>query len=104
MQTGWLSPAGCFCPCEVYEHYDTAVKLVARIYPEIMDDECEDVTLLKRGWVQITRSQMGQKTQNIYWDKFLTEPQKQFLRPYFEENNELVASISVQKWKFETEQ
>ena len=103
MQTGWLDPAGCFYPCNIYEHYDLAIELVACIYPEIMDDEYEDVILLNRGWVQITRSQIGQKTQNIYWDRFLSEFQKQFLRPYFEDNDEPISSVSMMKWKHETE-
>lgn len=103
MQTGWVDPAGCFYPCNTYEHYDLAVELVARIYPEIMDDKFEDTILLDHGWVQITRSQIGQKTQNIYWDKFLSESQKQFLHPYFEDNDEPISSVSRMKWKCETE-
>lgn len=101
MQTGWLDPIGNFYPCKTYEHFDLAVELVAQIYPEIMDDKFEDCILLDRGWVQITRSQIGQKAQSIYWKKFLTEYQKQFLRPYFEENDEPISLASKMKWDYE---
>lgn len=101
MQTGWLDPAGNFYPCETFEHYDVAVVLVDRLFPEIMDERCEDDILKERGWVQITRSLIGKKEQSIYWDRFLTEYQKQFLRQYFEENDEPISLASKMKWERE---
>lgn len=102
MQTGWLDPTGTFYPCKVFEHVEMANDLVDLLKiesPTYHGDE----TLLKNGWVQITRSLLGVKEQNIFWEKFLTEYQKQFLRPYFEENDEPVSSTAMKRWEFETD-
>jgi hypothetical protein len=80
LKTGWLSPNGDFYPCKTYEHIATAMK--------ILNDETAnraDETLYNCGYVSITISQLGTKNWRIHWEKFLTEQQIAFLRPYFED-------------------
>ena len=101
MQTGWLAPNGDFYPCAVFDHVWVAEDIVDKLYVITNDRYHPDDVLLSAGWVQITRSLLGTKEQNIFWEKFLTEYQKQFLRPYFEENDELISSVSKMKWEFE---
>ena len=102
MQTGWLAPNGDFYECAVFDHIDVARNILDKIAVH-RNGKCHpDEILLSAGWVQITRSMLGIKEQNIFWEKFLTEYQKQFLRPYFEENDEPISSVAAMKWQYET--
>ena len=99
MQTGWLAPNGDFYKCSLYEHIDTAIEIVEKLNMCCPVRHFADKLLMDNGWVQITRSLLGVKEQSIYWDKFLTEAQKTFLRPYFEENDENVSYVSKLLWE-----
>lgn len=98
MKTGWLSPTGEFIKCDVCEHIDTAIEIVGDNY------HASDI-LLKRGWVQITRSLMGKKEYCVYYDLHhnLTPEQVRFLRPYFEDDNISMDSVARMRWKWEVE-
>lgn len=96
MQTGWLNPAGRFYPCETFEHVAVAEEILGDRYIVAPDD-----SLMDSGWVKITRSLLGIKEQNIFWEKHLTKPQIEFLRPYFETNDEPVNSIAIMRWEWE---
>lgn len=95
MQTGWLSPTGEFTECDVCDHIYIARQLTG-------EDYRADVTLLARGWVQISRSLMTHE-QAIYWDLHhnLTPEQTRFLRPYFEENDTPVSWVAQERWEME---
>ena len=101
MQTGWLAPNGDFYECAVFDHIEAARDIVDKISVQRNGKHHPDEILLSAGWVQITRSLLGAKEQNIFWERFLTEYQKQFLRPYFEENDEPVSSVAVMRWEYE---
>ena len=103
MKTGWLSPNGDFYPCDTYEHVDVAEYIVDKLNLQRGGQHHKDEVLLDAGWVQISRSALGQKEQKIYWRHFLTDYQKNFLRPYFEENDEIVCPISLMRWEREIE-
>lgn len=103
MQTGWLAPNGDFYKCEVFDHVELAAEIVDKLNIQRGGRYHYDDILLSYGWVKITRSLLIRKEQNIIWDKFLTEYQKQFLRPYFEENDELIAFSSKARWDRETD-
>lgn len=96
MQTGWLSPTGEFIKCDTCEHLDIARELTNSGYRA-------DDTLLKMGYVQISRSLMGKREQAIYYDlhHVLTPEQIRFLRPYFEENDIPVSEVALQRWEME---
>jgi hypothetical protein len=98
MQTGWLAPNGDFYPCEVYDHVEVAREIIDKLNVPRDGRYHSDDILWSSGWVKITRFFLGVKEQGIVWDKFLTEYQKQFLRPYFEENDELVSFASKARW------
>ena len=101
MQTGWLAPNGDFYPCETFDHVALAEEIVDKLNIQTgLKYHCDDI-LMDSGWVKITRSLLGRKEQNIFWDKFLTEYQKQFLKPYFEENDELISPIAIMRWEYE---
>ena len=101
MQTGWLDLNGDFYPCEVFDHIAVAEDIVNDLELVSRTKTHADDILLEHGWVQISRSLLGIKEQNIFWERFLTEYQKQFLRPYFEENDEPVCSIAIMRWEYE---
>jgi hypothetical protein len=103
MQTGWLAPNGDFYPCETFEHIAVAEELVDKLDIHIGLKYHADDILMESGWVKITRSLLGVKEQNIFWDKFLTEYQKKFLKPYFEENDELIGAIAIMRWEYEND-
>lgn len=96
MQTGWLSPTGEFIECDVYNHIYVARQLTHDGY------HADDI-LLKRGYVQISRSLMGNREQAIFYDlrHTLTPEQVRFLRPYFEENDIPVSEVARQRWEME---
>ena len=102
MQTGWLDTTGDFYPCEVFDHIEEARGIVNDLGLVSRTKRHADEILLEYGWVQITRSLIGIKEQNIFWDRFLTEYQKNFLRPYFEENDEPVSWAAQKRWEYET--
>lgn len=101
MQTGWLDPNGNFYPCETFEHVAVAEGIVNDLELVSRNTTHSDDILLEHGWAQISRSLLGMKEQTIYWNRFLTEHQKQFLRPYFEENDEPVSPMSLMVWEKE---
>ena len=101
MQTGWLAPNGDFYQCETFDHTSIAERIVNKLHLVSQRTYHADDVLLDNGWAKITRSLLRVKEQHIVWDKFLTEYQKQFLRPYFEENDEIVSPISLMRWERE---
>ena len=103
MQTGWLSPNGDFYTCKTFDHIGLAEEIIDKFSIHRNDIYHPDKILLDNGWVQITRSLIGRKEQNIFWENFLTEYQKNFLKPYFENNDESVSSVAIMRWKFEME-
>lgn len=96
MKTGWLSPTGEFIECDVCDHVYIARELTGEGYHA-------DDTLLKRGYVQISRSLMGNYEQKIYYDLHhnLTPEQTRFLRPYFEDNDIPMDSLAQMRWDME---
>lgn len=98
MQTGWLDTAGKFYPCETFEHIAVAEEICGTCYIAALS---ADDVLMNSGWVKITRSMLGMKEQNIFWEKHLTNSQIEFLRPYFEENDENVSDVSKMRWEWE---
>lgn len=98
MQTGWLSPTGEFVSCEPFEHL-----AYARIYSG--EENNPDIDLIDKGWVQISISMIGIKEQYIYWDDhhILTHEQKEFLQPYFENNDMPVTFGSKTNWEYDND-
>lgn len=96
MKTGWLSPTGEFIECDVCDHIYIARELTEEEYNA-------NGVLLKRGYVQISRSLMGNREQKIYYDLHhnLTLEQIRFLRPYFEDNDILMDSLAQMRWNME---
>ena len=96
MQTGWLSPTGEFVKCDTCEHLYVARQLTH-------DGYHADDLLLRQGYVQISKSLMGNREQAIYYDLHhtLTPEQIRFLRPYFEENDIPVSELARQRWEME---
>ena len=101
LKTGWLSPNGELFECNCWEHDETARKLVGKFrYSEIEKRHADD-NLMSRGWVYIGISCFMCHEWRIGWKNFLTEPQKQFLKPYFEESDLPVGGLAPWKWQRE---
>ncbi|MBQ7296439.1 MAG: hypothetical protein IJW86_09655 [Clostridia bacterium] len=98
LSTGWLSPNGDFYPCGVYEHIGTARKILKDETANRADEKLHDC-----GFVSITISQLGVKQWRIRWKNFLTEQQKNFLKPYFEDSSLSVDGFSNVRWSKEND-
>lgn len=57
--------------------------------------------LLKHGWVHVTVSLLGNREWCIWWENRLTDYQKNYLRPYFEESEIQPSFGSLCKWESE---
>lgn len=99
MELGWLSPSGDFFPCEMYDHIHVADKIVRQYGYQALTSSNDDI-LMKNGWVHITRSMFDHELR-IYWDKYLTEYQKNFLKEYFEQDIFPVSEICKYAWECE---
>ena len=97
--TGWLAPDGDLYECDIYDHIETAANICHKFGYE-QSGALDDI-LLKHSWVHISFSFAPYRRFYIEWDKFLTEPQKQFLKPYFEEA--FVCNSSCLRWKQEVD-
>ena len=98
LETGWLSPNGDFYPCGVYEHIECAREILKDKNANRADEK-----LLDSGFAEITISQLGIKEWRVYWKHFLTDLQKNFLRPYFEDDMMSMGEIIRTRWNRENE-
>lgn len=98
LKTGWLSPNGDFYPCNVYEHISCARKILKDENASRADERLQD-----GGFAEITISQMGVKSWRVYWKHFLTEPQKNFLKPYFEDDVFPMDDFVKMRWEKEND-
>jgi hypothetical protein len=94
LRQGWLSPTGEFFECNSYDHYETAKELAEAIFvpsinPKMHRVISDDERLLNAGWVYIGISSFMCHEWRISWNRKLTPEQISFLRPYFENENEL---------------
>lgn len=89
LRTGWLSPDGELYECSSYDHMTEARKIVKKFsYPPTSSQRYSwnaDDTLMAKRWVYIGISSLGEREWRIRWSGFLTESQKRFLKPYFED-------------------
>lgn len=99
--TGWLAPDGTFIKCDVYDHIYVADKIVEDYGYQLSGFFPSDEILMHKGWVHITISMfMGHKF-NIHWEKPLTDYQKNFLKPYFEQDYMPIGKITLMAWEEE---
>lgn len=84
MELGWLSPTGEFIEVNYFEHLRIAQEIVLKYY-KINIDNVPDDFLMDRGWVHITINTTADHTIHIFYNKYLTESQRYFLKPYVEE-------------------
>lgn len=97
LETGWLSPNGTFTQCSVYDHIRAAYEILG------IDTSRPDEKLHDAGYAEITISQLGVKEWRVYWKNFLTEEQKNFLKPYFEDEDRSMAYVSKMRWDKEND-
>lgn len=105
LNTGWLAPDGSFYACNHYEHVETAGEIVNKYNYSEFDSEGKhipaDDNLLNRGWCYIGIFLFWVHEWRIFWNKYLTEYQKRFLKPYFENGGLPVNDISKLDWEKE---
>ena len=94
LKQGWLSPTGEFFECSSYNHMALAHELsdplgLPDIDPKTLRRIYDDDKLLNAGWVSIGINTYLCHEWIIAWKRTLTPEQKQFLRPYFEESEEV---------------
>ena len=94
--TGWLSPQGDLISCEGYAHMDRADE-IARILNVFNREKQSDETLLKLGWIRISRITYGDEGLMFWMPDFITSNQYDFLRNIAFEKN-----IDISKRGYET--
>lgn len=102
-RVGWLGPDGIFFECHNGDHVAVADYIVERYgYPHSLPNAVDvDDVLLNKGWVHITVSSFFSHEWHIYWNKPLTEYQKNFLKPYFEDGEIPVSEAAKACWEME---
>lgn len=105
LKLGWLSPEGEFIQCQHYDHTSVANDILNRLdnRTSYFQYHRPDDKLLELGWVHISIDILGKRELVIYWNKFLTEIQKEFLKPYFETTLIDVSFSCKAKWEKENE-
>lgn len=106
VKTGWLDPSGDFYPCCIMEHYAWAKEYLNDLknafddHRNISGKDAEQI-LIDAGWVQITRSMIGNQEYSIFWslEKRLTEYQENFLKPIFEDTKTDIGFSSRCHWE-----
>lgn len=97
IECGWLSSSGEFIPCEPYEHLAVAQELVDDKVPYSVADDY----LLDHEWVKIYRESYCGHKWRVNWKGFLSESQKLFLRPIFEDYENDIYDYCRECWKDE---
>lgn len=96
LKIGWLSPSGELVECCSYDHIAAAKEIAdtrgmaAAWHP--------DDALMGAGWAYIGLSSFGTRELRIGWGKFLTDYQKNFLKPYFENEFIPVNGVAMMRW------
>jgi hypothetical protein len=107
LKLGWLSPDGELYVCNSYDHTELARDIVKQFnYPryDMQGNYFEpDDNLLNHKWVRIAVSSLGRKEWRISWKDFLTDYQKQFLKPYFEDTEIPMGYLAQAKWDREND-
>ena len=106
LKTGWLSPNGELYECTSYDHTDAARKIVSVFgYSPVTEQNyswsADDILMANR-WVYIGISSLGVKEWRIGWKTFLTESQKIYLKPYFEDQHIPANAVAKERYKEET--
>ena len=97
IRCGWLLPSGEFAECEPYEHLAVARELVKDRAPYATADEY----LLDHGAVKIYRESFCGHQWHVNRRGFLSEPQKRFLRPIFEDPDNDIYAYCRKEWEDE---
>lgn len=85
MLSGWLSPTGEFHPCPYWGHIDLAYELLGDVEKT---ENTPDEELVKKGWIKLYYSLFLAEEQQIYYNYDIcraTEPQKEFLKKWYNE-------------------
>lgn len=90
MYVGWLSPSGELVKCDGYAHLDMARRITKalNIYNE---DEQADDTLLRYGWVRISRITFGDEGLTFWLPLRITPYQRSFLRDIANDMDETIS-------------
>lgn len=97
IKCGWLSSSGDFIECEPYEHIVVAERLTKDKVPYFVADDY----LLNHGWVKIYRESFCGHKWHVTWEGFLSEAQKNYLRPIFDDSENDIYSYCRYCWEDE---
>lgn len=102
LKTGWLAPDGSFFPCYSYDHAEEAREIVTKLGYSTIEYPHADDNLMAHGWCYIGISSFFCHEWRIGWNKFLTDLQKNFLKPYFESDLP-VNDFAKMRWEREND-
>ena len=92
---GWLSPSGELVECNGYAHLDMARKITKELHIYNEDEQADD-TLLRYGWVRISRLVLVDKGITFWLPLRITPYQRSFLRDLAEDTNETISETGQQ--------
>lgn len=100
---GFLSPSGEYIECGIYEHISVARDICKANGWEYYHN-CDDI-LLQHGYAHMTLSLFGKKEYHVYWEHFLTEEQKNWLKHIFEigDDEDYIPISHITRYEFEEE-
>lgn len=99
--TGWLSPDGEYIHCSTMDHYSVAADIV-----EERNIPCESSyyldALTEHGWIQISFQRLLGHGYIFLYDgnNHATDAQKEFLRKYFDEEEEWVSEQGIRDLRY----
>lgn len=102
LKCGWLAPDGSFFPVGYAEHLAVARDILAQMNLQAADTKnMPDEVLLNRGWASITILSLLDHGWEIAWRNHLSDYQKNFLKPYFENGLLPATKNTQQRWNLE---
>ena len=87
---GWLSPTGDLIKCDGHAHVVKAMELAKRYYEQKVNVRADD-TLLRHGWVRISKLTYNDKGLYFFMPERLTPVQRAFLEQVYNNTTEPIS-------------
>lgn len=95
MYVGWLSPSGELVKCDGYAHLDMARRITKELHIYNENEQVDD-TLLRYGWVRISRLTFFDKGLTFCLPLRITPYQRSFLRDIANDTSETISEHGQQ--------
>ena len=93
--TGWLTPAGELIKCDGYAHLDMAREIIKHFNLFQKEGEQPDDTLLRLGWVRISKLTLCDVGYAFWMPRFPTTAQRDYLTRLNEEYHDFISETGL---------